>query len=63
MGMFWGFRISLTLCALCSGWRISLAGAGVPALMLTLGAIFLPDTPNSLLDRGFASDAEARSPA
>lgn len=26
--------------------------------MLTLGAIFLPDTPNSLLDRGFARDAE-----
>ena len=30
--------------------------------MLTLGALFLPDTPNSLLDRGFASDAEVRPP-
>ena len=32
----------------------------MPALMLTLGALFLPDTPNSLLDRGFARDAEVR---
>lgn len=42
-----------------SGWRISLAGAGLPALVLTLGALFLPDTPNSLLDRGFPGAAEA----
>ena len=34
------------------GWRISLALAGVPAIVLTLGGIFLPETPNSLIERG-----------
>ncbi|XP_077245000.1 hexose carrier protein HEX6-like isoform X1 [Tasmannia lanceolata] len=31
------------------GWRISLMMAAVPALILTLGAILLPETPNSLI--------------
>ncbi|XP_061351794.1 hexose carrier protein HEX6-like [Gastrolobium bilobum] len=31
------------------GWRISLAMAAVPASMLTLGAFFLPETPNSII--------------
>lgn len=31
------------------GWRISLAMAAAPASILTLGAIFLPETPNSLI--------------
>lgn len=34
------------------GWRISLMFAGVPALVLTLGGLLLPDTPNSLIERG-----------
>ncbi|KAI8006521.1 Hexose carrier protein HEX6 [Camellia lanceoleosa] len=33
------------------GWRISLAMAAAPASILTLGAIFLPETPNSLIQR------------
>lgn len=34
------------------GWRVSLAIAGIPAVMITLGGIILPDTPNSLVQRG-----------
>ena len=34
------------------GWRISLCGAGVPALILLIGGLILPDTPNSLIERG-----------
>lgn len=34
------------------GWRISLACAGLPAIVLTLGGVLLPDTPNSLIERG-----------
>lgn len=34
------------------GWRVSLGLAGVPALLLTLGAILVDDTPNSLIERG-----------
>uniref|UniRef100_A0A0E0LG52 Major facilitator superfamily (MFS) profile domain-containing protein n=1 Tax=Oryza punctata TaxID=4537 RepID=A0A0E0LG52_ORYPU len=40
------------------GWRVSLALAAVPAAIITLGAIFLPDTPNSLIDRGHPEAAE-----
>ncbi|KQK14067.1 sugar transport protein MST6 [Brachypodium distachyon] len=39
------------------GWRLSLALAAVPAAIITVGSLFLPDTPNSLLERGKADDA------
>lgn len=35
-----------------NGWRWSLGLAAVPALIMTAGAIFLPDTPNSFIERG-----------
>eukprot|EP00897_Mesotaenium_endlicherianum_P010511 jgi/Mesen1/9489/ME000063S08939 len=33
------------------GWRLSLGLAGVPALLLTIGGLTLPETPNSLIER------------
>ncbi|XVE56420.1 hypothetical protein DITRI_Ditri04bG0007500 [Diplodiscus trichospermus] len=33
------------------GWRISLAMAAVPALVVTLSTLFLPETPNSLIQQ------------
>ncbi|VAI25747.1 unnamed protein product [Triticum turgidum subsp. durum] len=33
------------------GWRISLSMAAVPAAFLTIGAIFLPETPSFLIQR------------
>jgi sugar porter (SP) family MFS transporter len=41
------------------GWRASLAGAGVPAIILLVGAMCLPDTPNSLLARGHPGHARS----
>ena len=39
------------------GWRISLALAAAPAVILTLAAILLPETPNSLAERGHIQEA------
>ncbi|MED6176513.1 Sugar transport protein 7 [Stylosanthes scabra] len=38
------------------GWRLSLGLAAVPALLMTIGGIFLPDTPNSLIERGYIEE-------
>ncbi|QHO59144.1 Sugar transport protein [Arachis hypogaea] len=40
------------------GWRYSLGLAGVPAIMIIIGAMFLPDSPNSLIERGQAEKAK-----
>ncbi|KAJ7980065.1 Sugar transport protein [Quillaja saponaria] len=34
------------------GWRLSLGLAGIPAGLLTVGALVVVDTPNSLIERG-----------
>ncbi|XP_010533209.1 PREDICTED: sugar transport protein 4 isoform X2 [Tarenaya hassleriana] len=39
------------------GWRISLGLACVPAIMIMVGALILPDTPNSLIERGHTEKA------
>ncbi|KAH6779311.1 sugar transporter protein 7 [Perilla frutescens var. hirtella] len=35
-----------------SGWRLSLGLAAVPAILMTVGGMLLPETPNSLIERG-----------
>ncbi|KAJ3679506.1 hypothetical protein LUZ60_017517 [Juncus effusus] len=39
------------------GWRISLGLVVIPALIITLGSLVLPDTPNSLIERGNTDEA------
>ncbi|XP_073150728.1 sugar carrier protein A [Henckelia pumila] len=34
------------------GWRLSLGLAAAPAILMTIGGILLPETPNSLIERG-----------
>ncbi|KAL8488498.1 hypothetical protein ACS0TY_024686 [Phlomoides rotata] len=34
------------------GWRLSLGIAAVPAVLMTIGGILVPETPNSLIERG-----------
>lgn len=36
------------------GWRLALGTAAFPALLMSLGGYFLPETPNSLIQRGLA---------
>nr|GEV80291.1 sugar transport protein 13 [Tanacetum cinerariifolium] len=41
------------------GWRVSLGFAGIPALLLTVGALLVVDTPNSLIERGKLEEGKA----
>jgi len=34
------------------GWRLSLGLGALPAIALILGGLIMPDTPNSLIERG-----------
>ncbi|CAA0834547.1 Sugar transport protein 7 [Striga hermonthica] len=43
------------------GWRISIAMAGVPAAILAIGALFLPETPNSLVQNHPDDPTRARA--
>lgn len=42
-----------------NGWRVSLGIAGIPACLLTLGALLVTDTPNSLIERGRLEEGKA----
>ncbi|KAF5742233.1 hexose transporter 1 [Tripterygium wilfordii] len=68
-----GFQLSITIGILVAnvlnyffakikggwGWRLSLGGAMVPALIITVGSLVLPDTPNSMIERGQRDEAKA----
>ncbi|XP_048141679.1 sugar carrier protein C [Rhodamnia argentea] len=69
-----GFQLSITIGILVAnilnyffakikggwGWRLSLGGAMVPALIITIGALVLPDTPNSMIERGQSHEAREK---
>ncbi|CDY34655.1 BnaC08g42140D [Brassica napus] len=69
-----GFQLSITIGILVAevlnyffakikggwGWRLSLGGAVVPALIITLGSLVLPDTPNSMIERGQHEKAKTK---
>ncbi|KAG8482140.1 hypothetical protein CXB51_026768 [Gossypium anomalum] len=69
-----GFQLSITVGILIAnvlnyffnkieggwGWRLSLGGAMVPALIITVGSLILPDTPNSMIERGQTEEAKAK---
>ncbi|KAE8707506.1 Sugar transport protein 9 [Hibiscus syriacus] len=69
-----GFQLSITICILIAnvlnyffakikgrwGWRLSLGGAMVPALIITVGSLLLPDTPNSMIERGPTEEAKTK---
>ncbi|KAL5571363.1 hypothetical protein UlMin_020960 [Ulmus minor] len=40
------------------GWRLSLGGAAVPAIIIIVGSLTLPDTPNSLIERNKHEEAK-----
>ncbi|KAG5616097.1 hypothetical protein H5410_015921 [Solanum commersonii] len=40
------------------GWRVSLGGAAVPALVILISSLFLDNTPSSLIQRGKTEEAE-----
>lgn len=41
-----------------NGWRISLGLAIVPAVLVILGGIFCPETPNSLIERNLKEEGK-----
>ncbi|OMO65114.1 Sugar/inositol transporter [Corchorus olitorius] len=69
-----GFQLSITVGILIAnvlnyffakikggwGWRLSLGGAMVPALIITVGSLVLPDTPNSMIERGQTEEARTK---
>ncbi|KAK4746411.1 hypothetical protein SAY87_012723 [Trapa incisa] len=42
------------------GWRLSLGGAMVPALIITVGSLVLTETPNSMIERGQRDEARKK---
>ncbi|KAH6776043.1 sugar transporter 1 [Perilla frutescens var. hirtella] len=69
-----GFQLSITIGILVAevlnyaffkikggwGWRLSLGGAMVPALIITVGSLVLPETPNSMIERGQTDEARSK---
>ncbi|WVZ85903.1 hypothetical protein U9M48_032761 [Paspalum notatum var. saurae] len=59
LGILVANLINYATARLSWGWRLSLGLAGAPAAVIFLGALFLTDTPSSLVMRGRAERARA----
>ncbi|KAK4733222.1 hypothetical protein R3W88_007483 [Solanum pinnatisectum] len=67
-----GFQLSITIGILVAnvlnfffakfdwGWRLSLGGAMVPGLIITVGSLLLPETPNSMIERENNEEAKTK---
>jgi MFS family permease len=51
--------INYVVAPLPYGWRISLGAGGVPAALLFLGTLVLPETPQFLVSKGLVEQATA----
>lgn len=52
IGILFAQLINYGMQSVNHGWRISLAVAGGPAIALFIGSLLLPESPNSLVERG-----------
>ncbi|KAI3902901.1 hypothetical protein MKW92_035384 [Papaver armeniacum] len=52
-----GFQLAITIGILAAN-LVNYGTAKIKAIIMTVGAIFLPDTPNSLLERGHQEKAK-----
>ncbi|KAI3901509.1 hypothetical protein MKX01_004225 [Papaver californicum] len=59
-GNLTGYVFFTCLIAACGGliFGYDIGISGVPAIIMTVGAIFLPDTPNSIMDRNKPEEAK-----
>jgi MFS family permease len=59
LGILIAQLVNYALVSVDWGWRLSLGLAAVPAIVLLLGGIFLPESPNSLIERGYNDSGRA----
>ncbi|KAL9268309.1 Sugar transport protein 5-like protein, partial [Drosera capensis] len=58
VGILFANCINYGMAKLTWGWRLSLGLAFIPALIMTLGAVVISDTPSSLANRGMLDQAK-----
>jgi hypothetical protein len=59
MGILMAQLITFYTASLPYGWRISMGSAGLPAFLLVLSTIFLPESPQWLMMKGRTNEAKA----
>lgn len=60
IGAFTAFLVNYATAKIIPwGWRISLGLTMVPSIIILLGSVFLPDSPSSLIERGYLEESRA----